>query len=120
MSNFRIRFIVFVLVLFSFNAVAAEDRASLGFGINAATSGGFSSRTLEQVNVNNVVSGSPAEHAGLPIGDVIGVANDTSIRGTSTRDLYVGFRSLSVGDPLRAEVTLTAKKMIVIIGCVKQ
>ncbi len=117
MSNLRSLTAILTGVLFCSSAFAAEGRASIGFAINAVTSGGFFSQTLERVKVTKVLPGSPAEDAGLLVGDVIVTANKTPIRGSSSSDLSAILRGLKVGDHLRLEVDRSGEtKAIDIVG----
>ena len=101
------------LVMLCATAYAADKRASFGFGTDAKTSGYFLNPTLERVWISKVTSDSPAERAGLLVGDVIIAANEKPIPGSSAKMMSSLLRSFKPGDHLHLKVERAGKIVVV-------
>ena len=101
-------------IVVSFAAVAASAR--LGFSVSAETDG-FFSKTLKQVRIASVVAGSPAEQAGLKVGDDVVSINDTPIAGTSGPKIMDIVHGVQPGEHLRLKVLRQgAERLVDIVG----
>lgn len=110
-----LRKLIFALALVALCATgyAAEKRASFGFGTDAKTSGFFLNPTLERVWISKVTSDSPAEKAGLLVGDVIIAANEKPIPGSSAKEMSSLLRSFKPDDHLRLKVERAGKVIVI-------
>ena len=116
MSSRHKVFVVFALAL-ALPLTTLAGKASFGFSVKLDTSGFVINPTVEQVSIAHVVPDSPAQQAGLQVGDVVLTANDRPIKGTKARALGALMDGLSPGDRLRLEVsrpdgTVTAVEMV--------
>ena len=87
-----------VLALFASlvpSPVLAKPR--LGFGVAVATDGYFST-TLAEVKVGSVQAGSPADKAGLRVGDLIVELNGKPVKGASGLAVKKALASVENGD----------------------
>lgn len=81
-------------------AAMAGDGVSLGFSTDVQTSGSADNPTLASVVVSKVGPASPAQAAGLKVGDTLLSANDTKVPGASAADFMQIMKGLQPGDHL--------------------
>lgn len=74
-------FAVLILALISFPAVAAQPEGVIGFEVEVEGDGSFWKPVIKTAKVVGVRSGSPAEAAGLEVGDEI-----LSVQGVEVAD----------------------------------
>lgn len=111
-----VRVIAFLLLVSMTLPALAAGRIGLGFSIKTA---GLFSTTLEQVSVAKVVADSPAEKAGLKVGDEIVEINGTPIHGASGLKMRQMLADAKPGDHLAMEVKRgegDLKKLDLIVG----
>lgn len=113
MSHLRKLIFALALVTLCVSAYAADKRARFGFATEVKTSGGFLNPNLEHVRINKVSADSPANKAGLLVGDVVLAANEKPVAGSSAKDFASMLRSFKPGDHLRLEVERSGKTLIV-------
>ncbi len=78
----------------------AGDGASLGFSTDVRTSGSDVDPTLASVVVSKIGPASPAQAAGLKVGDELLSANDTKVPGAAAADFMQIMHGLQPGDHL--------------------
>ena len=94
--------LIFTMVVSAFGFVAAQDNSAapfLGVGITSADNG---------VKVDQVEAGSPAEKAGIKVGDIITAIDTKAVTSGSIRDVIVGHK---VGDVITISLTRGTDKM---------
>lgn len=113
MSLLRKLIFAFALIMLCATTYAAEKRARFGFGTDAKTSGNFLNPTLERVWISTVAPDSPAQKAGLHVGDVIIAANEKPIPGSPSKEMYSLLRSFKPNDHLRLKVERAGKIIVI-------
>lgn len=92
---------VLALVVFALFASLAPSpvlaKPRLGFGVAVATDGYFST-TLAEVKVGSVQAGSPADKAGLRVGDLIVELKGKPVKGASGLAIRKVLASVENGD----------------------
>jgi C-terminal processing protease CtpA/Prc len=68
-------------------AASASGKGYLGLGVNIDGDGPFWNATLKTVTVSKVVAGSPAEKAGVSVGDRIVEIEGRPVSGAKANDL---------------------------------
>lgn len=81
-------------------AVMAADGVSLGFSTDVQTSGSADNPTLTAVVVSKIGPASPAQAAGLKVGDTLLSANGTKVPGAMASDFMRVMHGLRPGDHL--------------------
>lgn len=103
-------------------ASIAGDGVRLGFSTDAQTEGAPESPTLASIKVKSVSQSSPAQAAGLHVGDSLVSANGKTIPGAAVADFMQVMQGLEPGDrlvlmvqrsstqaPVRIEIIAAAK-----------
>lgn len=98
-----LRWLVLALALVAVPALAG-GKASFGFATSIETEGFFMSPKVKQVKVTAVHPKSPAETAGLRIGDIVISVNGRRVPGGSAKSLGELMSSFSPGDHLEMQV----------------
>lgn len=104
-------FVLLLLALLTPATALAKGR--LGFGVAVATDG-FLSATLSEVKVASVRAGSPAEKAGLMVGDLIVELNGKAIKGSSGPAMKKTLGAVKPGEHLLLKVQRVSKGLLVI------
>lgn len=94
--------LIFTLVVSAFGFVAAQDSSGapfLGVGLGAADKG---------VKVEQVQAGSPAEKAGIKVGDIISAIDDKAVTADTIRDAVTSHK---VGDEITISLTRGSEKL---------
>lgn len=97
-----LRWLVLALTLIAVPAFAGK--ASFGFATQIETEGFFMSPKVKLVKVTAVHPKSPAEAAGLRVGDIVMAVNGRKVPGGSAKALGELMSSFSPGDHLKMQV----------------
>jgi len=99
-------------------ASLADNKAKFGF-VTEITATGYFSPTLKQATVTHVVRGSPADMAGLLVGDSIIEVNGKPLAGASARRMGTEMRDIRPGQLLVLTVARadhTVHKVSIVAG----
>lgn len=106
--------LLFVVIALALPCAAKAGQASFGFGIKIEGEGFFLNPILKHVSVSGITAGSPAQKAGLLVGDALITANDVPIEGARAKTMSDLMHSLNPGDHLRLKVRRTGGAIAVI------
>ena len=93
-----------VLLVLGLPGNALAGKASFGFAVELDTSGFMLNPTIEAASIARIAEGSPAQKAGLRVGDLLLSANGTPVAGAKAKKLSALMDSLGPGDLLRLKV----------------
>lgn len=101
MNRFKHSFLIPLLAGLLFPLVAmAGGGVSFGFSTDVQTAGSQDNPTLTVVVVSKVGPASPAQAAGLKVGDTLLSANGTKVPGAASADFMQVMQALQPGDHL--------------------
>ncbi|MCD8006002.1 MAG: trypsin-like peptidase domain-containing protein [Oscillospiraceae bacterium] len=101
-------------IVYSIIETGTFEKSYIGVTVtDVTTSTYYSTGITAGAVVYSVTAGSPAEEAGLQVGDIITKADDTEVTGASSLSSYVG--SLNVGDELVLEVYRDGETRVIVV-----
>lgn len=111
-SGLRIAILVLATLL-AFSAHAAQGK--LGFTVDAKFDRKVLDADIKQVVVTQVVPASPAQRAGLQVGDVLEQLNGKPLVGSSARKFFGAMGDIEPGDKVALVVRRAGKPVALVL-----
>ncbi|MFT3670304.1 MAG: PDZ domain-containing protein [Pseudoxanthomonas sp.] len=111
-SLFRIAVLILTALL-AFSAYAAQGK--LGFTVDAKFDRKVLDADIKQVVVTQVAPASPAQRAGLQVGDVLEQLNGKPLVGSSARAFFATMGRIEPGDKLSLVVKRAGKPVVLVL-----
>jgi C-terminal processing protease CtpA/Prc len=87
MVTFAARCLLLLSLVLATAGVQAGERGYFGFGLSVTTKGFFLNPEVSELKIAKVIPGTPAERAGILVGDVIVLVDDMPVLGNKALHL---------------------------------
>ena len=87
MASFVARCLLLLSLVLAATGVQAGERGYFGFCLSVATKGFFLNPDVSELKIAKIIPGTPAQRAGIHVGDVIVAVDDVPVLGNKALDL---------------------------------